>query len=111
MCGIVGVIGGRPAAPLLLDALRRLEYRGYDSAGIATLVAGRIERRRAPGKLDRLAERLEAEPLGGRHRHRPHPLGHARRAQRDQRPSRMSATAWRWSTTASSRTSWSCAPS
>ena len=65
MCGIVGVIGGRPAAPLLLDALRRLEYRGYDSAGIATLVAGRIERRRAPGKLDRLAERLEAEPLGG----------------------------------------------
>ncbi len=50
---------------MLLDALRRLEYRGYDSAGIATLVAGRIERRRAPGKLDRLAERLEAEPLGG----------------------------------------------
>ena len=65
MCGIVGVIGGRPAAPLLLDALRRLEYRGYDSAGMATLVAGRIERRRAPGKLDRLAARLEAEPLGG----------------------------------------------
>ncbi|MGD9508651.1 MAG: glutamine--fructose-6-phosphate transaminase (isomerizing) [Geminicoccaceae bacterium] len=65
MCGIVGVIGRRPAAPLLLDALRRLEYRGYDSAGVATLVAGRIERRRAPGKLDRLAERLEAEPLGG----------------------------------------------
>ena len=65
MCGIVGVIGKRPAAPLLLDALRRLEYRGYDSAGIATLVAGRIERRRAPGKLDRLAERLGAEPLGG----------------------------------------------
>ena len=65
MCGIVGVIGRRPAAPLLLDALRRLEYRGYDSAGIATLVAGRIERRRAPGKLDRLAERLDAEPLSG----------------------------------------------
>jgi glucosamine--fructose-6-phosphate aminotransferase (isomerizing) len=52
-------------APLLLDALRRLEYRGYDSAGIATLVAGRIERRRASGKLDRLAERLDAEPIGG----------------------------------------------
>ena len=65
MCGIVGVIGGRPAAPLLLEALRRLEYRGYDSAGIATLVDGRVERRRAPGKLDRLAERLAAEPLGG----------------------------------------------
>lgn len=65
MCGIVGVIGGRPAAPLLLDALRRLEYRGYDSAGIATLVGGRVERRRSPGKLDRLAERLDQEPLGG----------------------------------------------
>ena len=48
MCGIVGVIGSRPAAPVLLEALRRLEYRGYDSAGIATLVAGRIERRRSP---------------------------------------------------------------
>ena len=51
MCGIVGVIGSEPAAPLLLEALRRLEYRGYDSAGIATLVDDRIERRRAPGKL------------------------------------------------------------
>ena len=50
MCGIVGVIGERPAAPLLLEALRRLEYRGYDSAGIATLVDGHIERRRAPGQ-------------------------------------------------------------
>ncbi|MEK0083023.1 glutamine--fructose-6-phosphate transaminase (isomerizing) [Benzoatithermus flavus] len=65
MCGIVGVIGRRPAAPLLLDALRRLEYRGYDSAGMATLVEGRIERRRAQGKLDRLAERLASEPLPG----------------------------------------------
>lgn len=65
MCGIVGIVGERPAAPLLLEALRRLEYRGYDSAGIATLVGGRLERRRAPGKLDALAARLEAEPLGG----------------------------------------------
>ena len=65
MCGIVGVIGSRPAAPLLLDALRRLEYRGYDSAGIATLVAGRVERRRASGKLANLAQRLKQEPLGG----------------------------------------------
>jgi glucosamine--fructose-6-phosphate aminotransferase (isomerizing) len=65
MCGIVGVIGVRPAAPLLLDALRRLEYRGYDSAGIATLVDGHLERRRAAGKLGQLAARLAAEPLDG----------------------------------------------
>ncbi len=65
MCGIVGVIGSEPAAPLLLEALRRLEYRGYDSAGIATLVNGRIERRRAPGKLVNLAEALGLEPLEG----------------------------------------------
>jgi glucosamine--fructose-6-phosphate aminotransferase (isomerizing) len=65
MCGIVGVIGKGPAAPLLLEALRRLEYRGYDSAGIATLVEGRIDRRRAQGKLDRLASLLESAPLAG----------------------------------------------
>ena len=47
MCGIVGVIGARPAAPLILESLYRLEYRGYDSAGIATLVNGHIDRRRA----------------------------------------------------------------
>jgi glucosamine--fructose-6-phosphate aminotransferase (isomerizing) len=65
MCGIVGVIGSEPAAPLLLEALRRLEYRGYDSAGIATLVDQRIERRRAPGKLVNLGEALVADPLPG----------------------------------------------
>jgi glucosamine--fructose-6-phosphate aminotransferase (isomerizing) len=65
MCGIVGVTGPRQAAPLLLDALRRLEYRGYDSAGIATLVNGHIERRRAEGKLGNLARVLEASPLSG----------------------------------------------
>jgi glucosamine--fructose-6-phosphate aminotransferase (isomerizing) len=65
MCGIVGVIGSRAAAPLLLDSLRRLEYRGYDSAGIATLVNGHIERRRAEGKLGNLAGVLERNPLGG----------------------------------------------
>ena len=66
MCGIVGVIGSEPAAPLLLEALRRLEYRGYDSAGIATLVADGIDRRRAPGKLVNLAEVLRLDPLPGR---------------------------------------------
>jgi glutamine---fructose-6-phosphate transaminase (isomerizing) len=65
MCGIVGVIGTGEAAPLLLDALRRLEYRGYDSAGIATLVNGHIERRRAEGKLNNLANALGRTPLPG----------------------------------------------
>jgi glucosamine--fructose-6-phosphate aminotransferase (isomerizing) len=65
MCGIVGVIGRQAAAPLILDALRRLEYRGYDSAGIATLVDGRIDRRRAAGKLGNLAAALDEAPLDG----------------------------------------------
>ena len=65
MCGIVGVIGSRQAAPLLLEALRRLEYRGYDSAGIATLVDGQIDRRRAEGKLGNLSAALERTPLFG----------------------------------------------
>ncbi len=65
MCGIVGVIGRADAAPLLLEGLRRLEYRGYDSAGIATLVDDRIVRRRAQGKLANLAAVLDAAPLGG----------------------------------------------
>ena len=65
MCGIIGILGRAPAAPLLLDALQRLEYRGYDSAGIATLVNGAIERRRAEGKLAKLRQLLEREPLEG----------------------------------------------
>lgn len=65
MCGIIGVIGTESAAPLVLDALRRLEYRGYDSAGIATLLSGGIERRRAQGKLSALADLLAREPLHG----------------------------------------------
>ena len=65
MCGIVGVIGRGQAAPLLLDALRRLEYRGYDSAGIATLVEAGIDRRRAEGKLHNLATVLERDSLPG----------------------------------------------
>ena len=65
MCGIIGVIGTRPAAPLLIEGLRRLEYRGYDSAGVATLVDGQIERRRAQGKLVNLAASLDRTPLPG----------------------------------------------
>ena len=65
MCGIVGFVGASVAAPIILAALRRLEYRGYDSAGIATLVDGHIERRRAEGKLANLASVLDSAPLGG----------------------------------------------
>ena len=65
MCGIVGIIGKGEAAPLLLEGLKRLEYRGYDSAGIATLNNGGIDRRRAEGKLINLQKRIETEPLPG----------------------------------------------
>src|SRR5579883_3003114 len=65
MCGIIGVIGNEPAAPQLIDALKRLEYRGYDSAGVATLEAGKLTRRRAEGKLKNLEKRLVREPLAG----------------------------------------------
>jgi len=65
MCGIVGIIGREPVAERLLQGLRRLEYRGYDSAGICTLVDGRLERRRAEGKLDNLARELAEHPLSG----------------------------------------------
>ncbi|MCZ6636997.1 MAG: glutamine--fructose-6-phosphate transaminase (isomerizing) [Alphaproteobacteria bacterium] len=65
MCGIIGIIGHVPASPILMEGLRRLEYRGYDSAGLATLVDGRIERRRAEGKIASLAAALRAAPLGG----------------------------------------------
>ena len=65
MCGIVGIIGKQPVAPLLVDALKRLEYRGYDSAGIATLDAGLIKRRRAEGKLINLENLLGNNPLSG----------------------------------------------
>jgi glucosamine--fructose-6-phosphate aminotransferase (isomerizing) len=66
MCGIVGIIGIEPVAPRLVDALKRLEYRGYDSAGVATLEGGQIDRRRAEGKLGNLAQKLAFEPLGGK---------------------------------------------
>jgi len=65
MCGIVGIISSRQVAPLIMDSLHRLEYRGYDSAGIATLVDGQIERRRAEGKLGNLAGLLARSPLVG----------------------------------------------
>ena len=65
MCGIIGIIGKKPVAPLLIEGLRRLEYRGYDSAGLATLVDGGIERRRAEGKLVNLERLIGREPVDG----------------------------------------------
>jgi glucosamine--fructose-6-phosphate aminotransferase (isomerizing) len=66
MCGIVGIIGKGDVAPLLVEGLKRLEYRGYDSAGVATLVDGQIERRRAEGKLVNLETLLVSKPVAGR---------------------------------------------
>ena len=66
MCGIVGVLGKNEVAPLLVEALKRLEYRGYDSAGIATVNAGQLDRRRAVGKLVNLSDLLVHEPLAGK---------------------------------------------
>lgn len=65
MCGIVGIVGNQPVAARLVDALKRLEYRGYDSAGVATIVEGKLARRRAEGKLVNLEKRLAEEPLAG----------------------------------------------
>ena len=65
MCGIVGILGKQPVALSIVEALRRLEYRGYDSAGIATIEHGEFERRRAPGKLRNLEELLRLQPMMG----------------------------------------------
>ncbi|WP_405112348.1 glutamine--fructose-6-phosphate transaminase (isomerizing) [Phaeobacter sp. BS52] len=66
MCGIVGVLGNHEAAPILVEALKRLEYRGYDSAGIATVNGGALDRRRAVGKLVNLSDLLVHDPLPGK---------------------------------------------
>lgn len=73
MCGIVGYVGHRDVVPLLLDGLQKLEYRGYDSAGIVTIANNTLSTRRAEGKLSRLQERLQVQPLSGTHG-----LGHTR---------------------------------
>ena len=65
MCGIVGVLGNHQASPILIEGLKRLEYRGYDSAGIATVNGGHLERRRALGKLVNLSDALVHDPLAG----------------------------------------------
>jgi len=73
MCGIVGYVGDKEVVPLLVDGLKRLEYRGYDSAGVVVVADGRLDRVRAEGKLERLVAKLEARPLAGSHG-----LGHTR---------------------------------
>ena len=73
MCGIIGYIGPKPVVPVLLDGLRRLEYRGYDSAGVALVRGDTVELRRSAGKLDRLVEALEDDPVDG-----DYGLGHTR---------------------------------
>src|SRR5262252_5252653 len=65
MCGIIGILGRGPVAEQLIDSLKRLEYRGYDSAGVATLEGDTLERRRAEGKLKNLEMRLSEDPLTG----------------------------------------------
>jgi len=66
MCGIVGILGKHEVSPAILSALKRLEYRGYDSAGIATVNKGVLDRRRAVGKLVNLSDTLVHDPLPGR---------------------------------------------
>src|SRR5687767_13169321 len=73
MCGIIGYIGSKQLVPILIDGLRRLEYRGYDSAGVAVVHNGAIELRRSAGKLARLEEVIASQPLTGEYG-----IGHTR---------------------------------
>jgi glucosamine--fructose-6-phosphate aminotransferase (isomerizing) len=85
VCGIMGYVGSQQAVPILMDGLRRLEYRGYDSAGVAVFDGSGLQVRKAEGKLSRLAEILDNGPAQGDRRYRAHPLGYPRDSQRRER--------------------------
>ena len=88
MCGIVGYVGKRDVTPVLIEGLHRLEYRGYDSAGLAVISRGRLQITKTAGRVQDLRDKLAAKQASARkrkqhrpqahHRHRPHPLGHPR---------------------------------
>jgi glucosamine 6-phosphate synthetase-like amidotransferase/phosphosugar isomerase protein len=108
MCGIIGIVGKEEVADRLVDGLRRMEYRGYDSAGVCTVHDGELIRRRAPGKLMNLVKELAVNPAPGLVG-----IAHTRWATHGapRRPMRtpMPRKSWRWSTMALSRTSALCA--
>ena len=100
MCGIVGYIGSRNAIDYLLEGLRRLEYRGYDSAGVATLNGtANVHTVKTVGRIENLAKRSGAAQSAWQDRYRPHALGNARRCDPGKRTSalwRQRSPRWRW---------------
>ncbi len=103
MCGIVGYVGDKESAPILVSGLKKIEYRGYDSAGVAVVANNQLNVVRATGKLRNLEAKVVSEPPSGFLG-----IGHTRWATHG-RPltrtrTRTATTGWRWCTTASSRT-------
>ena len=78
MCGIVGYVGKRDATPVLIEGLHRLEYRGYDSAGLAVMHRGRLQVTKTAGRVQDLRDKLSGQTGQVHHRHRAHSLGHPR---------------------------------
>jgi glutamine---fructose-6-phosphate transaminase (isomerizing) len=112
MCGIVGYIGDKNAVDIIMAGLHRLEYRGYDSAGVAVVRNGSLDCIKSLGKLKVMDENCSSKPRWTGPRHRPHPLGHPRRAERTNSHPHFDGP-WKspWCTTASSRITRNCASS